>query len=107
MFKNFAKLRQPNFILLTLLYIFPVVLLIWFITHYSFTTPYWDQWRLVPMFAKMGEGNIDFADLFSVHGHHRIFFPKILISVLAFATGWNTKYEMFCSILLTILSFWG
>ncbi len=107
MFKNLAKLRQPNFILLTLLYIFPIVLLIWFVAHYSFTTPYWDQWRIVPMFAKMGEGNIEFADLFSVHGHHRILFPKILISVLAFATGWNTKYEMLCSILFTILSFWG
>jgi hypothetical protein len=55
----------------------------------------------------MGEGNINFADLFSVHGHHRIFFPKILMSVLAFATGWNTKYEMLFSILFTICSFWG
>lgn len=107
MFNNFIKLRQANFILLTLLYIFPIVLLIWFVAHYSFITPYWDQWRIVPMFAKMGEGNIDFADLFSVHGHHRILFPKILMSILAFATGWNTKYEMLCSILLTILSFWG
>lgn len=92
-------------ILFLILYILPVALLLWFIATFSINVPFWDQWRLVNLFEGVGSGNANFSDFFEVHGHHRIFFPKIIITALAFASGWNTQYEMLCSVIFVVITF--
>ena len=105
MLKHFPRLSD-NKILLLILYILPVALLLWFVATFSVNVPFWDQWRLVNMFDKVGSGNASFSDFFEVHGHHRIFFPKIIITALAFASGWNTQYEIICSVIFVVITFW-
>jgi len=101
--------RMPTGILpvvLLILYLLPVALLLWFVATFSVNVPFWDQWRLVNLFDKVASGNAGFSDFFEVHGHHRIFFPKLIITALAFASGWNTQYEIICSIIFVLITFW-
>lgn len=101
--KIFSRTR----ILLVTLYIFPVLLLLWFLANFSVNVPYWDQWRLTPIFEKVAEGNATFFDFFTVHGHHRILIPKLIITALAFATKWNTQAEIICSVIFVIITFFA
>ena len=105
MLKNLVIFPKTK-ILLLILYLLPVALLLWFVATFSVNVPFWDQWRLVNLFDKVASGNASFADFFEVHGHHRIFFPKIIITALAFASGWNTQYEIICSIIFVLITFW-
>jgi hypothetical protein len=57
--------------------------------------PYWDQWEFISLFEKMNNGTLTFQDLFSQHNEHRIFFPKIIMLIIAFLTGYNNKYETY------------
>jgi uncharacterized protein YlzI (FlbEa/FlbD family) len=96
---------SPSKTLLLILYLLPVALLLWFVATFSVNVPFWDQWRLVHLFDKVASGNAGFSDFFEVHGHHRIFFPKLIITALAFASGWNTQYEIICSIIFVLITF--
>ncbi|MDJ0554293.1 MAG: hypothetical protein QNJ68_07635 [Microcoleaceae cyanobacterium MO_207.B10] len=101
--KTFSKTQ----LLLLVLYIIPVALLFWFIADFSVNVPYWDQWRLTHIFDKVAHGNATFYDFFSVHGHHRILVPKLIITALAFASQWNTQYEIICSVIFVIITFFA
>ncbi|NEP77882.1 MAG: YfhO family protein [Okeania sp. SIO3B3] len=103
MLKVFSRTR----IFLLTLYIFPVLLLLWFLANFSVNIPYWDQWRLTPIFERVAEGNATFFDFFTVHGHHRILIPKLIITALAFATKWNTQAEIICSVIFVIITFFA
>ncbi len=103
MLKVFSRTK----ILLLTLYIFPVLLLLWFLANFSVNVPYWDQWRLTPIFERVAEGNATFFDFFTVHGHHRILIPKLIITALAFATKWNTQAEIICSVIFVIITFFA
>ncbi|OZH54776.1 hypothetical protein AFK68_08835 [Hydrocoleum sp. CS-953] len=101
------KILSRTRILLLTLYIFPVLLLLWFLTNFSVNVPYWDQWRLTPIFERVAEGNATFFDFFTVHGHHRILIPKLIITALAFSTKWNTQAEIICSVIFVIITFFA
>lgn len=103
MLKVFSRTR----ILLLILYVFPVLLLLWFLANFSANVPYWDQWRLTPIFERVAEGNATFFDFFTVHGHHRILIPKLIITALAFATKWNTQAEIICSVIFVTITFFA
>ncbi|MEG4864528.1 MULTISPECIES: hypothetical protein [unclassified Microcoleus] len=87
------------------LYLIPVVLLIGFVAHFSINVPIDDEWRLAPFFEKIAQGNITFNDFWALHSNHRIVFPKIIISLLAFASRWNINYQLCLSIGLAGLTF--
>ncbi|MEG3973605.1 hypothetical protein QT970_03155 [Microcoleus sp. herbarium8] len=87
------------------LYLIPVVLLIGFVAHFSINVPIDDEWRLAPLFEKIAQGNITFNDFWALHSNHRIVFPKIIISLLAFASRWNINYQLCLSIGLALLTF--
>ncbi|NES75760.1 MULTISPECIES: hypothetical protein [Okeania] len=106
-FPIMRKIFSQTKILLLTLYIFPVLLLLWFLGNFSVNVPYWDQWRLTPIFERVAEGNATFFDFFTVHGHHRILIPKLIITALAFATKWNTQAEIICSVIFVIMTFFA
>ncbi|MGB3266732.1 MAG: hypothetical protein WBA89_22560, partial [Microcoleus sp.] len=92
-------------IILCSLYLIPVVLLIGFVANFSINVPIDDEWRLAPLFEKIAQGNITFNDFWALHSNHRIVFPKIIISLLAFASRWNINYQLCLSIGLAVLTF--
>ncbi|MBE9093047.1 hypothetical protein [Tychonema sp. LEGE 07203] len=92
-------------IILCSLYLIPVVILIGFVAHFSINVPIDDEWRLAPLFEKIARGNITFNDFWALHSNHRIVFPKIIISLLAFASRWNINYQLCLSIGLAGLTF--
>ncbi|MBE9120985.1 hypothetical protein IQ269_09170 [Tychonema sp. LEGE 07199] len=87
------------------LYLIPVVILIGFVAHFSINVPIDDEWRLAPFFEKIAQGNITFNDFWALHSNHRIVFPKIIISLLGFASRWNINYQLCLSIGLAGLTF--
>ncbi|MBE9185937.1 hypothetical protein IQ270_14875 [Microcoleus sp. LEGE 07076] len=92
-------------IILFSLYLIPVVLLIRFVANFSINVPIDDEWRLAPLFEKIAQGNVTFNDFWALHSNHRIVFPKIIISLLAFASRWNINYQLCLSIGLAGLTF--
>ncbi|MEN9518674.1 MAG: hypothetical protein RLZZ381_1262 [Cyanobacteriota bacterium] len=89
----------------TVICIFPFLILIYLVASYGVNVPYMDQWELTSLFEKVAKGNLSFQDLFAQHNEHRLFFPRFIFIALAFLTHWNTKYEMYFSILLIVVSY--
>lgn len=83
----------------------PFLLLVCLVAHYAVNVPFWDQWELVPLLEKMHNGTLGFADFFAQHNEHRLFFPRIAMIVLAWATHWNTHYELVFSLAVAATSF--
>jgi hypothetical protein len=90
---------------LLFLYVIPVALLLWFVASFSVNVPVHDQWRLVNLFEKIAGGNVNFGDFWALHSNHRIVFPKIIISALAFSSQWNINYELILSLIFAIITF--
>lgn len=91
---------------LVFLYLIPVLLLLWLVDKFTVNVPFWDQWQSsIDLFFNISQGKIIFNDFFSQHNEHRLFFPRIIFVILAFASKWNIKIELFCSIFLAILIF--
>jgi hypothetical protein len=90
----------------TMICIVPFLILLYLVASYGVNVPFWDQWGgLPPLFEKVAEGKVSILDLFAQHNEHRLFFPRFIFIALAFLTQWNTKYEMYFSILLIIFSY--
>lgn len=92
-------------IFLLLVYAIPLGLLTWFVQSFSVNVPVGDQWELVSFFDKFATKSLNLEDFFSQHNEHRIIFPKILFTILAFTSKWNIKLELGFSIFLVILTF--
>ncbi len=90
---------------LLILYLIPVSLVIWFVAAFSVNVPFRDQWALVPIFDKVTAGTLTFRPLWALHSNHRIPFPKIIMTVLAFISHWNINYEIYFSIFLSLITF--
>ena len=80
----------PPFITAILIYLFHV------------NVPFYDQWDLVPDMVKMRAGSLTVNDLWQPHGGHRIFFPKIIMVVLAKFTGWDIGVELTLNFILAL-----
>ncbi len=87
------------------LYLIPVVLLIGFVANFSVNVPIDDEWRLASLFEKIAQGSVTFNDFWALHSNHRILFPKLIISVLVFASQWSINYQLCLSIGLALITF--
>ena len=85
-----------------LLCIFPLILLVIMLRNYSTNIPFMDQWSFVPVLEKMVQNTLTFHDLWVQHNEHRIFFPKIIMLVLAKLTNWNIYFELTANIVLGV-----
>lgn len=56
--------------------------------------PYWDQWLVAPLIEALLEGRLDLADVWRQHNDHRVFFPRLLMLAMAWATSWNIRWEL-------------
>lgn len=83
----------------------PFFLLFGLVAYFAVNVPFWDQWELVPIIQKFHEGTLGFSDFFAQHNEHRLLFPRLVMFALAWATHWNTYYEVTFSLVLAVISF--
>lgn len=63
-------------------------------THWV-AVPFWDEWDTPgAQLAAYYRGTLRFADLFSQHNEHRLFFPRLIWLPVAILWGWDVRYEM-------------
>jgi len=94
-------------ILLNALCALPALGVIWFTWGWYVEAPLIDQLYLLDFFTRVGDGSVEIEDWFARHeinGHH-IFVPRIILTILAFATGWTMRAETWLSLTLAVLSF--
>src|SRR5947209_8306808 len=66
--------------------------------------PFLDEWDgTAPLFEKMANGTLGFADFFAQHNEHRIFFPRLIFFGLGRLTQWNIRAELFVIWLLALV----
>lgn len=94
--------RNAVFYVLALL---PPLYILYLITRYGIDVPFWDQWEFVLLLKKFKTGALSFPDLWAQHNEHRILFPKLIMLVLAAATGWDIRYEFYANFFLAGLTF--
>jgi hypothetical protein len=56
----------------------------------------------IPYYEKLQSGTLSFADLFTQHNEHRLFFPRIIFLLLGYFTNLNTVVNMYFSALLLV-----
>jgi len=99
--KKFFKI----YIYISIGYLMPIALLLWFVASFSTNVPLGDQFLLVNIFARVAEGKANLGDFFA-HSEHLMLFPRIIFTIMAFLSNWNTKLEQLFSICLAIISFY-
>ena len=93
--RKHARSRLP-----VILSIIPPVFLVSMILLFQVDIPFQDQWDLVPLLAKSYEGQLHAGDLWALYGEHRMFFPRLMMILLAHITRWNILWESLFSVLL-------
>ncbi|HEY9671044.1 MAG TPA: hypothetical protein V6D11_06345 [Waterburya sp.] len=99
------KLYFPKNQVWVLLYLIPILLVLWFVASFSVNVPIGDEWALVTILEKAYTGQATFNDFFAQHNEHRLLFPKIIFITLAFISKWNIEYEQYFSIFLASVTF--
>jgi hypothetical protein len=92
--------RRPFDLILFFLALLPAAFIVRLVAVYGVNVPFGDEWALLPLFGKWGEHHLSLADLFRQHNEHRILVPKLIYLGFVQLTHWNTKAEMFFSIVL-------
>lgn len=83
----------------------PALAVLGLIICFSVNVPFWDQWDLVPIIERFRASTLTFGDLFRQHNEHRIPVPLTLQLGLAALSGWDTRWELFASLLIGMCSF--
>jgi hypothetical protein len=66
--------------------------------------PVLDEWDgTAPLFEKMADGSLGFADFFAQHNEHRIFFPRLIFFGLGRLTHWDIRAELWVIWLLALV----
>ena len=87
-----------------LLAMLPLVVLLRTFASYAVDLPIWDEWwSIVPLLQKYFSGTLVWGDFWAQHNEHRLLFPKLLMVGLARLSGYDTRWEMGCSVLFALL----
>src|SRR5579859_810191 len=83
----------------------PFFLLVWFVSRFSVNVPQVDEWFLAYLFHAVRFKTARFSDFFELANEHRIVFPRLIWTALAFQTHWNLKVEMMFHLVLALIIF--
>jgi len=83
------------FFILTLIYIY----------FYGVSIPCYDELAIMPYFEKLFDRSLTWADLFSQHNEHRIFFPRIAMISIGICSRYNCFAEMAFTVFLFFIIF--
>lgn len=102
------KLLAPKSlkIILFCLAVLPACFLGGLVLIYGVNVPFWDQWGIGQLFAKLHKGSFTVGDFFAQSNESRLVFPKLVFLSLGYLTHWDVRYEMLLIFLLAcIISF--
>jgi hypothetical protein len=88
----------------TALALLPLAYVASFVAFHGVDCPVEDAWELVPYVERMHAGALSASDLWALHNEHRIVFPRALMLLLAWLSGWNTRVEMAASLTLAAVA---
>jgi uncharacterized membrane protein HdeD (DUF308 family) len=76
----------------------------WLLRQYSVNVIFGDQWDDVTVIAHSYTHLFDWSSLWAQHNENRIFFPNLIVLVLARVTSFNTQIEEYLSTLMLIVA---
>ena len=85
----------------------PSLVVLALIVGYGVNVPTTDQWGLPYLFRAVANGEPWIGALWQPNNEHRVVFPRLIFVPLAFATGWNVKWEMVVSWIVATAGFLG
>lgn len=65
----------------------------WFIHRFAVNMVYYDQWTDVNVIRMAHSGTLTLGELWSQHNENRVFFPNLVVLVLAYTTHFNLVIE--------------
>lgn len=89
---------RARLFIIAFLIILPGVLALLFIKSYAVNVPNWDDWIFVGRILNtFHAGHLSFQDLFAQANEHRLFFPYLIMLLIALITHYNTIAECYFS----------
>ena len=82
----------------------PVVIYFWMIARYSVNVIYQDQWRDITVIEHSHSHFIDWGSLWSQYNEDRMFFPNLIVTILARGTHFNIRVEDLLSGIMLVLA---
>jgi hypothetical protein len=83
----------------------PAVLCLIYILFFGVNTIFEDELVMVELAQKINKSGLSFADLFTQHIQHRIFFPRLIYLGVAYLTNFNSVAQMIVSfVMLSIIA---
>jgi hypothetical protein len=105
--KSRARLSPAFVVLAAIPVLAPMVVLAVLIDRYGVNMPFSDQWMFVEMIRESKTTGLTAADFFAQHGEQRMFFPRVIMILLAYLTDWNIRAELFVNLALAAGIFGG
>jgi len=100
--KIVRKVQIFTFIIVLL---FPILFSFAYVFKYGVNVVHWDQWETVVILEKIINGTFKISDLFLPHNEHIIFFPHLLVLLLAYITKYNNIFEMYVVLIILLACF--
>lgn len=72
----------------------PAIYALYFIARYHIDLPVEDHWVLLSLMHDLRSGDLTFEQLWKPHNEQRMFFPKVVMLMLADASDWNVSLEV-------------
>jgi len=83
----------------------PFLLLVWFVSRFAVNVPYIDEWNFAYLFRAVKLRQVTWNDFFALTYEHRLFFPRLVWTPLAFATHWNLRIETMVNLIPALILF--
>jgi len=83
----------------------PMLVYVWYVRTYGVDVIFWDEWAAVRLIGKMYRGTLALIDLWTPYGPHRMLIPNVWYLMLARIAHFNTKDDMYASVLLLVAAF--
>lgn len=75
----------------------PVIISVFLVCRYGVNVPFGDEWSIVTLYKNIKDYGLHFDQFFAQHNEHRIFFPRIILLIVALLTRWNVVVQMLVS----------
>lgn len=83
---------------------FPAIIALYLILRFGVNVPFEDEWEFTSLLQAFHAHHLTAGMLWEPHNEHRIFFPRLLMLMLASFSHWNLRLETFVSFLLVGVS---
>ncbi len=75
-----------------------------FVYYFGVNVPFQDEWAVVILYRSTVHGRLSLAQLWTQHNENRMLFPNLLMLGLDHLSHFDTKVEMYASVLMLIVA---